>query len=58
MENASKVLLIAAAVLIAIVLISGGVLALRAGINSKKQASEVGSQISQTTRRDSWTNTR
>jgi len=51
MENASKALLIAAVVLIVIILISGGILLLTTGMNSQKQASEVGSQISQTTRR-------
>ena len=45
MENASKALLIAAAVLIAILLISGGVLALKAGMNTNGQVDKVGEDI-------------
>ncbi len=46
MENATKALLIAASVLIAIVIIALGIMLLRGSGDSTKQATEVGEQIS------------
>ena len=48
MENATKALLIAAAVLIAIVIIAGGIFLLNSGVNSKDNVDEVGQEIKST----------